>query len=48
VNREIESLDPVASLARIPRQAGDAGNAVDAGNARSEPDSSGEASSDNT
>jgi DNA recombination protein RmuC len=36
VNREIEPIDPVASLARIPRQA------------EGEPDSSGEASSEGT
>jgi DNA recombination protein RmuC len=48
MTREIEPIDPVSSLARIPRHAGDASNAVDAGNARGEPDSSGEASSDST
>ena len=51
VNREIESLDPVASLARIPRQAADAGDAGDAGDASDagrESDSQREASSDST
>jgi DNA recombination protein RmuC len=57
VNREIESLDPVASLARIPRQAadarvardaGDASDAGDAGDASRESDSQREASSDST